>query len=185
MFSLGRNKQRSWKKNRASTVQVLSSSGRYQLNLRFGLRFRMINCITIFFTSTSSWGTESHRNAALERRDHWDTGTNPPRQVTIMWLSWEQGLEGKKDGGVEGGVGSNARTPAPILRKWRILNFINLYHPEYCFILIFPHGLANPTSWLSAQILYPLETFWEFPNHTLYFGQISDHESALLDRVGS
>ena len=99
MLSLGRNKQRSWKKNRASTVQGLSSSGRYQLNLRFGLRFRMINCITIFFTSTSSWGTESHRNAALERRDHWDTGTNPPRQVTIMWLSWKQGLEGKKDGG--------------------------------------------------------------------------------------
>ena len=47
-----------------------------------------------------------------------------------------------------------------------------LYHPEYCFILIFPHGLANPTSWLSAQILYPLKTFWESPNHTLYFGQI-------------
>ena len=90
----------------------------------------MINCITIFFTSTSSWGTESHRNAALERRDHWDTGTNPPRQVTIMWLPWEQGLEGKKDGGTGGGVGSNARTPAPILRKWRILNFINLTVPK-------------------------------------------------------
>ena len=185
MLSLGRNKQRSCKKNRASTVHELSSSGRYQLYLRFGLLFRMINCITIFFASASSWGTQSHRNAALERRDHWDTGTNPPRQVIIVWLSWEQGLEGKKDGGAGGGGGSNARIPAPILRQCRILNFINLYHPEYRFILNFPHGLANPTSWLSAQILYPLKTFWEFPNHTLYFGQIPDHENALLDRIGS
>ena len=103
-----------------------------------------------------------------------------------MWLSWEQGLEGKKDGGAGGGGGgSNARIPAPILRQCRILNFINLYHPEYRFILNFHRGLANPTSWLSAQILYPLKTFWEFPNHTLYFGQIPDHENALLDRVGS
>ena len=99
-----------------------------------------------------------------------------------MWLSWEQGLEGKEDEGAGGGVGSNARIPAPILRQCRILNFINLYHPEYRFILIFPHGLANPASWLSAQILYPLKTFWEFPNHTLYFGQIPDHENALSFR---
>ena len=186
MLSLGRNKQRSCKKNRASTVHGLSSSGRYQLNLRFGLLFRMINCITIFFASASSWGTQSHRNAALERRDHWDTGTNPPRQVIIMWLSWEQTVcKRRRMEGRGAGVGSDARIPAPILRQCRILNFINLYHPEYCFILIFPHGLANPTSWLSAQVLYPLKTFWEFPNHTLYFNQIPDLENALLDRAGS
>lgn len=181
MLSLGRNEQRSCKKSRASTIHGLSSSGRYQLNLRFGLLFRMINCITIFFASASSWGTQSHRNAALERRDHWDTGTNPPRQVIIMWLSWEQAVW--KGGRMEGrgaGVGSDARIPAPILRQCRILNFVNLYHPEYRFFLsqfVESHFLTERSNPVSPK------TFWEFPNHD--FGQIPDHKNALFERVGS
>ena len=140
MHSLGRNKKRSCKKNRAATVHGLSSSGRYQLYLRFGLLFRMINCITIFFASASSWGTQSHRNAALERRDHWDTGTNPPRQVIIVWLSWEQGLEGKKDGGAGRG-GGGALMPA------------------------FPPLLYdNAASWTSLISTTPnIVSFWTFP----------------------
>ena len=142
MLSLGRNKQRSCKKNRASTVHGLSSSGRYQLNLRFGLLFRVIDCITIFFfASASSWGTQSHRNAALERRDHWDTGTNPPRQVIIVWLIILGTGSGREEGWRGGGRGGGALMPA----------FPPLFYD-------------NAASWTSLISTTPnIVSFWSFP----------------------
>ena len=80
------------------------------------------------------------------------------------------------------GVSSDARIPAPILRQCRILNFINLYHPEYRFFLsqfVESHFLTERSNPVSPQDILRI------PESRLYFGQIPDHENALFERVGS
>ena len=80
------------------------------------------------------------------------------------------------------GVSSDARIPAPILRQCRILNFINVYHPEYRFFLsqfVESHFLTERSNPVSPQDILRI------PESRPYFGQIPDHENALFELVGS